>query len=315
MITILSNALVPIFVGLLLGYIAGLLKTVDNRDVKSLNTFLLTYALPCSLFITIAHTPHELLWGQVKVGIVLTIVYLAVYIPTFFIARTLGKSDIANSSVTALTLAFPNNAAVGIPLLLAAYGTQAAVTVVVAIAIGAVTVTPITLALLESATSTDTKLSHAAHIRIALWRALQKPVFWAPVLGLFAAIVQFHLPAYLDKSVNILGSATEGVALFVTGLIASAQRFTFTWAVGWSVLTKNAIQPALCLGAAILMGMPLDETKYVVLICAIPCGFFGILFGESFHTTPEVASSSLIASTVLAIFTLAGWIVILSHVH
>jgi predicted permease len=81
------------------------------------------------------------------------------------------------------------------------------------------------------------------------------------------------------------------------------------------VLAKNAIQPALCFGVAILLDMSLDETKYVVLICAIPCGFFGVLFGELFHTTPEVASSSLIASTVLAIFTLAGWIVILSHVH
>ena len=315
MISILGNALVPIFAGLLLGCVAGLLKTVDNRDVKSLNTFLMTFALPCSLFITIARTPHELLLGQIKAGVVLIIAYLAVYIPTFFIARTVGKSDIANSSVTALTLAFPNNAAVGIPLLLAAYGTQAAVTVVVALAIGAVTVTPITLALLEGATSTDTKLSHAAHIRIALWSAIKKPVFWAPVLGLFAAIVEFRLPAYLDKTANILGSATEGVALFVTGLIASAQRFTFTWPVGWAVLGKNAIQPALCLGAAILLRMPLDETKYVVLICAIPCGFFGVLFGESFHTTPEVASSCLVASTVFGIFTLAGWIVILSHVH
>jgi predicted permease len=51
------------------------------------------------------------------------------------------------------------------------------------------------------------------------------------------------------------------------------------------------------------------------LLAAIPSGFFGILFGEGFDATPKVASSSLIASTVLGIFTLAGWIILLSHVH
>jgi predicted permease len=50
-------------------------------------------------------------------------------------------------------------------------------------------------------------------------------------------------------------------------------------------------------------------------LSAIPCGFFGILFGEGFDATPEVASSSLIASTVLGIFTLAGWIVFLDRLH
>jgi malonate transporter and related proteins len=37
------------------------------------------------------------------------------------------------------------------------------------------------------------------------------------------------------------------------------------------------------------------------------------VFGKSFDATPEVASSSLIASYVLGVFTLAGWIVFLGH--
>ena len=36
MIQVLANSLVPIFVGLLFGYAAGLFKVVDNKDVKSL---------------------------------------------------------------------------------------------------------------------------------------------------------------------------------------------------------------------------------------------------------------------------------------
>ena len=119
----------------------------------------------------------------------------------------------------------------------------------------------------------------------------------------------------VDKSVAILGNATEGTALFVTGLIVSAQPFKLNWGVGWAVLGKSVIQPALCLAVALLLRMPLEQTRFAVLLSAIPSGFFGILFGKGFDATPEVASSSLVASTVLSIVTLAGWIVLLSHLH
>ena len=187
--------------------------------------------------------------------------------------------------------------------------------VAVGLAVGAITITPITLAILESGTSAGKALSPAARIRLSLSRALKKPVFWAPVLGVLASVAKFQMPIYLDKSLTILGDATEGTALFVTGLIASAQRFKLNWSVGWAVLGKNVIQPALCLAVALLLGLPLEQTRFVVLLSAIPSGFFGVLFGKGFDAAPEVASSSLIASTVLSIFTVAGWINLLSHLH
>ncbi len=315
MIDVLVNSLVPVFVGLLLGYAAGLRKAVDNKNVKSLITFLMSFALPCLLFVTIAHTPLQLLWGQARAAMVLALVYVAVFVATYYASRNLGKDTAANSAVLALTVGFPNTAAVGIPLLRIVYGPQASVTVAIAVVVGSITITPITLAILESGTNAGRTLSHAARIRVSLWRALQRPVFWAPVLGVVASIVKFHMPIYVNTSLTIFGGAAEGTALFVTGLIASAHRFTLNWGVGGAVIVKNVIQPALCLFVALLLGMPLEQTRYVVLLYALPCGFLGILFREGFDATPEVASSSLIASTALSIFTLAGWIIFLSDLH
>jgi malonate transporter and related proteins len=315
MIDLLANSLVPIFVGLLFGYGAGLRKVVDNKDVKTLVSFLMTFALPCYLFVTMASTPRQLLWGQDKPALVFAIMYVALFVATYYASRHLRKDSAANSAVLALTLGFPNAAAVGIPLLLAVYGPRASVTVAVALAVGAITITPITLVILESGTSAGRALSHAARIRVSLWSALKNPVFWAPVLGVVTALIKFHMPIYLEKGLTILGAATEGAALFVTGLIVSAQRFTLSWSVGWAVLAKNVIQPALCLAVVFPLAMPLEQTRYVVLLSAIPCGFFGVLFGEGFDAIPEVASSSLIASTLISIFTVAGWIVLLNHLH
>src|SRR6266404_1370350 len=238
MIQVLANSLVPVFVGLLFGYAAGLLKVVDNKDVRSLVSFLMTFALPCSLFVAIARTPRQLLWGQAKGALVLAIVFVVVFVATYYASRNLGKDTAANSAVLALTLGFPNHAGVGIPLLLAVSGPEASVTVAVGLAVGAITITPITLTILESGTSEGKTLSPAARICTSVWRALKKPVFWAPVLGVLASVAKVHMPTYLDKSLTILGGATEGTALFVTGLIASAQRINLNWGVGWAVLGK-----------------------------------------------------------------------------
>ena len=87
------------------------------------------------------------------------------------------------------------------------------------------TISPITLAILESNASAGKALSTAARIRASLWKAVKKPVFWAPMLGVPAFVIDFDMPTYVDKSLTILGSATAGTALFLTGLVVSAQRF------------------------------------------------------------------------------------------
>jgi malonate transporter and related proteins len=315
MVEILANSLVPVFAGLLLGYGAGLRKVVDNKDLRTLITFVMSFAVPCALFTTIVRAPHTLLWEHSKVALVLAAVYLAVYALMYFSARTFGKLTAADSAVLSLTLAFPNAAAIGIPLLPAVYGNGAAVSVAVAIAVGAVTISPISLAILESSTGDHDHLSGFGRVGVSLWRAVRRPVVWAPVLGVVVVALDLAVPSYVDKSLSIFATATAGAALFLTGLVVSAQRFTLSWGVGWSVFAKTLLQPALCLGAAQLVGLPVEQTRYVVLISAIPCGFFGVVFGKSFGATPDVASSSLIASTLVGVFTLAGWIVLVSHLH
>lgn len=309
MILLLTNALFPVFAGLLLGYVAGLRRVVDNTNVKSLITFLMSFALPCALFSTISHTQYAALFGQARLVFVLAAVYLLTYGAVYLATRLDSSSD---KSVIALTLAFPNATAVGLPLLAAAYGAPGSVACASAIAVGAVTISPITLAILEAAGS-PTHHSFVQRLGSALWKAVKRPVVWAPVLAIIVVLLRFSMPTYIDRTLTILGGATAGVALFLTGLVVSAQRFRFTWAVVAAVVAKNILQPALCLGIAMLIHLPIDATRYVVLVCAIPCGFFGIVFGKGFGATPEVASSSLIASYLAGVVTLAGWMVLLGR--
>jgi predicted permease len=315
MTAVLANALVPIFAGLLLGYLAGIWRVMDNENVQSLITFVMSFSIPCSLFLAVASTPLRDLREQAAPALVLTFVYIALYAISFLWARAREHMNLSDSAVYALTLGFPNSAAVGLPLLASVFGSRSAVTVAASLAIGSITVSPLTLMILEANGRTARSGSAWKAVFPALWHSIKKPIVWAPILGLVFACTGSNLPVFASRSLAVMGSAADGAALVLTGLVVSAQVFQIRASTFVSVLLKNAVQPALAFAAAWSMNLPIEQMRYVTLIGAMPCGFFGVVFGKRFGSSPPLASSSLIASYVVGIPTLAAWIAIIGHLR
>jgi malonate transporter and related proteins len=315
MTKILADALVPIFVGLLLGYFGGLWRRMDNQNVRTLITFVMSFAIPCSLFLALASTPRTALREQAAAGLVLAIVYAVLYAISFLWTGSRGHLNHSESSVVALTLGFPNSAAVGLPLLASVFGSRATVTVATSIAIGSITVSPITLAILEGSRRCSAGDSALRRIGVSLAHSFKRPIVWAPLLGLAFSCADLNLPSYINRSLVTMGSAADGSALVLTGLVVSAQKFEIGGNTLIAVFLKNALQPALALGIAMLIHLNIEETRYVTLISAIPCGFFGVVFGKDFESNPKLASSSLIASYIVGVGTLTAWIVIVNHIR
>jgi predicted permease len=69
----------------------------------------------------------------------------------------------------------------------------------------------------------------------------------------------------------------------------------------------------LALLIARLIKLPIEQIRYVTLIGAIPCGFFGVVFGKSFGFNPQLASSALIVSYIVSIPALAAWIAVVNN--
>ena len=313
MTKLLADALVPIFAGLLLGYFAGRWHRMDNQNVRTLITFVMSFAIPCSLFLAMASTPRAALREQAGAALVLTLCYVILYAVSFFWARSAEKLNPSNSAVVALTLGFPNSAAVGLPLLASVFGSRSTVTVATSLAIGSITVSPVTLAILEGSRRGSGGGSALRHMALSLIHSFKKPIVWAPLLGLAFSCAGVNLPSFMNRSLAVMGSAADGSALVLTGLVVSAQRFEMRGNTLIAVLLKNALQPALALGIAMLIHLGIEQRRYVTLICAMPCGFFGTVFGKDFDSSPNLASSSLIASYVVGLGTLAVWIVIVNH--
>ncbi len=285
---------------------------MDNQNVKTLITFVMSFAIPCALFSAVALTPFAALHQLGTTSLALALVYGGLYAFTVFWLQSREKLRAADSSVVALTLAFPNSAAVGLPLLVSVFGPESTVTLAISLAIGAITFSPLTVGILEASRSPE-GISLKA-ITLSVIRSFKKAIVWAPLLGFVVSFASFSLPSFITRSLHVMGSASDGSALVLTGLVVSSQKFTFGRDSVIAALLKNMLQPLLALGIALLIHLPLQQTRYVTLISAMPCGFFGAVFGKSFDACPRLVSSGLIASYFAGIPTLAAWIVIVNHI-
>jgi malonate transporter len=303
------NVLVPIFAGLLLGYVAGRRGLIDNKDVRSLIALVMDIAVPCALVSIIIKTPLALLENQATTAIAIALVFIGLYAACYFWARRSLHMSIADSSVLALTIGFPNPA-VALPLLSDTFGAHAAVPAALSVAIGALTVSPVTLVLLEAQRDSNGGAVSLRTLLRNLPRAAVRPVVWATLLALACVALKLNFPSYLKGTLLMLGNAAAGSALILTGVVASAHRFRLERNVLIASLAKLLLQPILALGVTTLLHMSHHQIRDVMVISAIPGGFLGLVFGSSFKATPEVASSSLIASDALGWITLSVWLVV-----
>jgi malonate transporter and related proteins len=304
MISVLFNALVPIFALMALGYFAGWIRDVDNHHVAELNALVMDFALPASLFVATASTSGAVLSEQWPLLVVLTVTMLALYALSYWMQRHLFGLESSEAAVQALTIAAPNYAAVGLPLIAAVLGPAGTTYVALSIATSSIVLSPLTLATLESNKASAGGKDSGASLQ-AIGRSLFKPIVLGPVLGIAFSLVGIPLPEALRRSFQLIGASAGGVGLFLTGLILSAQRIELSTNMLGGTFLKNIVHPLLAAGLILMLPMDRDTARAVLLLCALPSGFFGILFGLRYGFESHVAGSTLIASSLASAATVA----------
>jgi len=311
MIDVLLNSLVPIFAVMALGYVAGWIREIDNHHVTELNALVMDFALPASLFVATASTSRALLLAQWPLLLVFSVSMLALYALSYWMQRRLFGLGSSEASVQAITIALPNYAAAGLPLIAAVYGASDTIYVALSIAAGSIVLSPLTLAVLDANRARQRNLGAGLQ---AIGRSLCKPIVLGPLAGVVFSLLAIPLPEAVSRSLQLIGQAAGGVALFLTGLILSAQPIELARNVLSGTLLKNVVHPLLAVGLILTLPIDRNTARAALLLCALPSGFFGVLFGLRYGLDSNVAGSTLIISSLASIVTLpmalvltAGW--------
>jgi malonate transporter len=306
-------ALAPIFFVLALGYGAGRWHVVDNHHVAGLNALVMNFALPASLFAATASAPRNEMLAQAPLFAILGGVMLAMFLAWYFASKLVLKESNANASLQALTIAFPNLAGVGLPIMSAIVGPSGMVPLAIALASGSVIVSPLALIIVEMTAGTKAGTAQETTARMfgAAGHALTKPVILAPALGVLFSLCGLKTLPVVDACLLLIGAAAPGVALFLTGLILSSQSFRLGWKIVGATAMADIIRPLLAAAVAFSLPIPAETARIVVLLAAAPSGFFGILFAVSYRLDSAAEGSMVTASTVFSIATMAIAIAVL----
>jgi malonate transporter and related proteins len=310
MSAILLNSLLPIFAVMALGYFAGWVRDIDNQHVGELNALVMDFALPASLFVATATTPWVTLLAQWPLLLTLAVSMLALYALSYWMQRRLFALGSSEASVQALTISFPNYAAAGLPLIAAVFAPSRTIYVALAVASGSILLSPLTLAILEANKSSAGGSKGSSVVFRAVGRSLLNPVVLSPIIGIAVAFLRIPLSDAIREAFVLIGQATGGVALFLTGLILFSQPLLLNRNVISGALLKNVAQPLFVAGLVLLLPMQKDTARAAILLTALPSGFFGVLFGLRYGVESHEAGSTLIVSTILSALTLAAALIL-----
>ncbi|WP_303743373.1 AEC family transporter, partial [uncultured Muribaculum sp.] len=282
MLHIILYAIVPIVVVMLAGFISGKKGIFNGDDSKKFNKVVLDYALPAALFVSIVQADREMLARDLKLSIVSLVVIMVCFMAVYFIYRYCFKKNTgADAAVSALISGSPTIGFLGFAVLEPIFGTNPSVALVVAIVgivVNAVGI-PVGLSLLNA--SLDGTQAAAAGKKESAWKpvihALEQPVAWAPILAVILVLLGLKWPDWASPSFDLIAKANASMAVFSAGITLSSVKIVINWQALLGSILKLIVMPALALIAGLLWHMDPLNIKMLVVACALPPAFSGII--------------------------------------
>ncbi len=316
----------PFFALVLLGYLAAQRRWMPESAIPGLNAYVLYYALPCMLFRFGSSMPFARLIDPLLLTLytVCALLMVAITIAVTLRRRAGGPGvDLRDAAFGALVAAFPNAGFMGVPLLVALLGANAAGPVIAAILVDLILTSTLCLALAQASghrSGDGDERSMLAAAALSLRGALTNPLPWAIIVGAAFAALDRSLPGPISEIVRMLGESAAPVALFTIGAVLSragrhghsktAPRHYLPVA-----LLKLVLHPALIFGigaGAAALGAPISRFGLMVLtlVAALPSASNVSVLAERYGADNGRVTRIIMASTVLAFasFSALAWL-------
>jgi len=298
----------PIFALILAGYVVRRIGVLGPHSTAELNRFVVYLALPALLFDIIAHARWADIWQPGFVG-AFGISAVAIFALTVGI-RLRSLHHLADAAIDGLNAGYANTGFIGFPLALVALGSQALAPTAVATIITVCLLFAMAIVLIEVGLQTEKRRGRLA---MKVGRSLlRNPLLVAPVLGALVPACGLSIPPAAETFLKLMGGAAAPCALVTLGLFLAQKRDPSERNIGSTILLvglKLVLQPVLAwVLATYVFGLSPLLTHTAVLLAALPTGTGPFMLAEFYRREAQVTSSAILASTVVSIVTVSGYL-------
>src|SRR5579864_4602063 len=296
--------LLPVLFVMALGFLAGRARQLDRDQVQGLNELVLTFALPALLFVGIVTTPRSSLLAAGPFVLALLIAFVGLFVVGAVFSVFVLHHGVGAAALQASCIVFSNVAFIGLPILTPLFGSSSTLSVAIAALVLQVTLVPLMVTMLEydrqrSAGGEMPRL--AALVGQSLLSSLKQPVVLAPLLATILVLLAVPVPKEIESMLNLIGSATAGVAVFAGGLIIAAYQVKVTVETAANTLVKMIVQPALMALLVVAFGIGKPLGSEAILICVLPTSVIPAMFALRYKVYEAEAASTLLLTTIAMI--------------
>ncbi|MDE5919675.1 MAG: AEC family transporter, partial [Duncaniella sp.] len=138
--------------------------------------------------------------------------------------------------------------------------------------------------------------------------ALEQPVAWAPILAVVWVLVGIPWPKWASPSFDLIKGANASLAVFSAGITLSAVKVQINLQAIVGSVMKMVLMPAVALVLGLLFGMEVMNLKMLVVACALPPAFSGIIIADEYDTYVATGTTSLTLSVILFVAFCPLWL-------
>ena len=304
------NVVLPVFALMALGNLAVRFRLFPSEGVRGLVMFVNNFATPCLLFQALATADFSATFnfsviGPFYVGAVTVFTLGAVFAVKFFGNR---PGEGVSSGFAAM---FTNTVLIGIPIMTRAYGPGALPTTFSIIAFHASVLITMGMIVMEIARRDGAPLHKA--LWTAFIRIISNPLLWGIVLGIVFNILQIELAEPVDAFIAMMAAAVTPAALFGLGGALNDYKLSESWAQSLTMSAlKLLVQPLIAYVIMVpILNVDHEYARYGVLLAAMPTGINAFVFATYYNRGVNVATNTILISTVLSVLTVSAWLYIL----
>ncbi|MBP7081194.1 MAG: AEC family transporter [Rhodocyclaceae bacterium] len=266
-----------------------------------LTRFVFLIALPATLFRLMSDLSH-----LPAVDTRLLLAYFGSCLFVFGLGRFIGwrwfNLDGKAQSIFGLGGVFSNNVLLGIPLATSAFGVVAMPTVALILVFNALTLWTLVTVSVEWAVHGEFSL---AGFGKTIKEVASNPIVASIVSGSLFGFAGGSIPPLIDLPLSWLALTAAPLALLALGMGLAGYGLRADWRQSLSICClKLLVQPIVVWLFARSLNLPPLETQVVVLLAALPVGVNVYLMARQFRSMETPVASSLVASAILASFTI-----------
>ncbi|HTC29083.1 MAG TPA: AEC family transporter [Candidatus Acidoferrum sp.] len=295
------GVLLPVLFVLGLGFWAGWAKKFNADQVAGLNELVLDYAFPALLFVAIVRASRSALFAELPFVYALLVAALGLFLAIALLSIFALRHSLGVAAIQSISVTYSNASFAGIPILTPLFGAGSLLTIATAALIFNITLVPITVTMLEyerQRVAGGTKVSLWTLVGRSVLDSFRRPYVWAPLLATILVLCDVRVPTEIQNMLELIASATAGLALFVAGLILAAFRIKLSLEILGNVSVKMIVQPVIMglLVAVLAIAKPVGSEA--ILICTISTAVICPMLAVRYKVYEAEAASTFLLTTV-----------------